>query len=116
LIFFSPDLQQEVNVYASATNTLMQPVANSTVQQAAPQSVAVSSTEHFSPPNDDDLIDHLRGSVKSIEELYVSHGGGIIDIVNRLAERKTYHSYSKIFTAILKYFLLVVQRYCQGDV
>jgi len=69
-------------------------------------------TKHISLVDDNDLIDHLRGGVKSIEEFYMSYGGGITDIVNRLVERETYHSYFKIFTAILKYFLLAVQRFC----
>jgi hypothetical protein len=72
-------------------------------------------TKHIPSIDDNDLIEHLRGGVKPIEDLHSGHGTGITGIVNRLAEKETYHRYSKTFTAILKYSLLAVQRFCKGD-
>jgi hypothetical protein len=62
--------------------------------------------------NDDDLIKHLKGGMKFIEDFYLSHSGGITDIINSLSEKETYYRYAKIFVAILKYSLIAVQRFC----
>ena len=72
-------------------------------------------TKHIPPIDEDDLIDHLRGSAKPVEDLESGHGAGIIGIVNRLAEKETYHGFSKTVTTILKYSLLAVQKFWQGD-
>jgi hypothetical protein len=68
-------------------------------------------TQHISPVDDHDLIEHLRGSLDPIQTLHPSPSGGIADIVNSLAKRERYHRYAKTFTTILKYSLLAVQRY-----
>jgi hypothetical protein len=68
-------------------------------------------TKHILLINDDDLIKHLRGVVGPIKNLYVKCSGGITNIINNLVERETYHKFVKTFTAILKYFLLVIQRF-----
>lgn len=53
--------------------------------------------------------------MKPIEELHLSHSGGITGIVNSLAEKEMYQGYTKTFIPILKYSLIAVQRFCQGD-
>jgi hypothetical protein len=72
-------------------------------------------TKHIPPVDDDDLIGYLRGWLRPINNLHLSHSGGITDIINSLAKGETYHRFAKTFTTILKYSLLAVQRYCQGD-
>lgn len=72
-------------------------------------------TSNIPSVDDDNLIEHLRGDADPVENLDSGHGAGIIGIVNMLAEKEAYHGYSKTFTAILKYSLLAVQRFCQGD-
>lgn len=72
-------------------------------------------TRHIPSVDDSSLIEHLRGGVELIEILRLRYGGGIIVTINSLAERERYHRYAKTFTAILKYSLLAVQRFCQGD-
>ena len=72
-------------------------------------------TKHIPSVDDDDLIEHLRGGMKPIEDLHLSHSGGITGIINSLSEKETYHRYAKTFVAILKYSLMAVQRFCQGD-
>jgi hypothetical protein len=72
-------------------------------------------TKHIPSIDDDDLIEDLRGVVGPIENHHVKRSGGITGIINSLAERETYHKFAKTFTAILKYSLLAVQRFCQGD-
>jgi hypothetical protein len=44
-------------------------------------------TKHIPSVDDDDLIEHLRGDVKPIEDLHLSHSGGITGIVNSLSEK-----------------------------
>jgi hypothetical protein len=73
-------------------------------------------TKYIPSVNDNNLINYLKSHVKSIEKFYINYGDNITDIVNRLAERETYYSYFKIFTAILKYFLLAVQKFCQRNI
>jgi hypothetical protein len=72
-------------------------------------------TKHIPPVDDDDLIGHLMGWLGPTDNLHLSRSGGITNIVNRLAQRETYHRFAKTFTTILKYSLLAVQRYRQGD-
>ena len=72
-------------------------------------------TKHIPSVDDDDLIEHLRGGMKPIEDLHLSHNGCITGIINSLSEKETFHRYAKTIVAILKYFLMVVQRFCQGD-
>lgn len=72
-------------------------------------------TKHIPLVEDDDLIEYLKGGVKPIEDLHSIHGAGIAGLVNRLAEKEMFHGYSKTFTAILKYSLMAVQRFCQRD-
>jgi hypothetical protein len=72
-------------------------------------------TKHIPSVDDNDLIEHLRGGVKLIKDLYLSHSGGITGIVNSLFKKETYYRYAKTFIAILKYSLMVVQRFCQRD-
>jgi hypothetical protein len=71
-------------------------------------------TRHI-PQIDDDLIEHLRGGVEPVEDFHPGNGAGITGIVYRLAGKETYHGFSVTFTTILKYSLLAVQRFCQGD-
>jgi hypothetical protein len=71
-------------------------------------------TKRIPSVDDDDLIEHLRGGMKPIEDLHLSHSGSITGIVNSLSEKETYHRYAKTFVAILKYSLMAVQRFCQG--
>jgi hypothetical protein len=53
-------------------------------------------TKHIPPVDDGDLIEHLRSWLKPIDNLRLSHGGSIVDIVNSLARRETYHRYAKM--------------------
>jgi hypothetical protein len=57
----------------------------------------------------------LRSGIKPIENLYLNYNGNITGIINSLSEKETYYRYVKTFVAILKYFLITVQRFCQGD-
>jgi hypothetical protein len=59
-------------------------------------------TRHIPSIDDSSLIEHLRGGMEPIETLRLRHSGGIVVIINSLAERETYHRYAKTFTAILK--------------
>jgi hypothetical protein len=65
-------------------------------------------TKHILLINDDDLIEHLKGDMKPIEDLYLNHSGGITGIVNSLAEKETYYRYAKTFISILKYSLMAI--------
>jgi hypothetical protein len=72
-------------------------------------------TKHIPSLDDGDLIEYLRGPKKPIEDLRLSHTGGITAMINSLAAKETYHGYTKTVIAILKYSLMAVQRFCQGD-
>jgi len=57
----------------------------------------------------------MRGHMNPMEDLCLSHTGGITAMINSLAAKETYHRYSKTIIAILKYSLMAIQRFCQGD-
>jgi hypothetical protein len=58
-------------------------------------------TKHIPSVDDDNLIEHLRVGMKPIEDLHLSHSGGITGIINSLSEKEIYHRYAKTFVAIL---------------
>lgn len=68
-------------------------------------------TRHIPRIDDDDPIEHLRGGVEPVEDFHPSNGAGITGIVNRLAEKETYHGFHMTFITISKYSLLAVQRF-----
>jgi hypothetical protein len=72
-------------------------------------------TKHILLIKNNNLIEYLRIDVKLIENFHSIYNTDITDIVNRLAEKKIYYDYFKTFTAILKYFLIAVQKFCQRN-
>jgi hypothetical protein len=68
--------------------------------------------KHIPSLDDGDLIEYLRGPMKPIKDLCLSHTGGIIAMINSLATKETYHRYIKTIIAILKYSLMAIQRFC----
>jgi hypothetical protein len=46
-------------------------------------------TEHIPSVDSNDLIEPLRGSIKSLEELHLSHSGDVAGIVKSVAEKES---------------------------
>ena len=72
-------------------------------------------TKHISSQDDNNLIEYLKDGVNLSKDLHQHPSGSITALINNLTEEEIYHKYAKTFKVILKYSLLVVQRFCQGN-
>jgi hypothetical protein len=48
-------------------------------------------TKYILSVNNNNLIEHLRGGMKPIENLYLNYSGGITSIINSLSKKEIYY-------------------------